>query len=45
MFHSVYSPLMHAWLVLFGDDLDTASVLRIFNTKAEADSYLQEISA
>ena len=44
MFHIVFSRVNCAWFILFGRDVATASVLRIVNTKAEAESLLAEWS-
>lgn len=35
----VYSPVNQAWFVMWHD-----SVLRIFNTKVEAEAYVKEVS-
>ena len=42
MFHIVFSRINQAWFILFGKEVATASVLRVVNTKAEAESLLAE---
>jgi hypothetical protein len=41
----IWSPVNRAWLILFGTDAATASLLRIVNTREEADALLAEWGA
>jgi hypothetical protein len=41
----VWSPVNRAWLLMFGCDVATATLLRIVNTRVEADSLLAEWGA